>query len=132
MNKFFIYASIGVAATALLFGFGFDNSSTIEENEPAFEIPENINTIFKTSCYGCHNSESKNEKAKKKLQIDMLPSMSTGKLASKLNKMAKEVKSGDMPPEKFAEKYPERVPTDEVRETLSTWAKDTAKELAGE
>jgi len=132
MNKFLIYLGVGVSASAMLFGFTSNSSSTITDNEPAIEIPENINAIFKNSCYGCHNSESKNAKAKKKLQIDMLTSMSTGKLVSKLNKIAKEVEKGDMPTEKFAEKYPERVPTDEVRKTLVDWAKSTAEELAGE
>ena len=132
MNKFLIYVGIGVTTTALLFGFGLNNSSSVIENESSFEIPENINAIFKNSCYGCHNSESKNEKAKKKLQIDMLSSMSTVKLASKLNKIAREVEKGEMPTEKFAEKYPERVPTDEARKTLVEWAKSTAEELAGE
>ena len=38
--------------------------------EAGTKIPENINEIFKNSCYGCHNSESKNEKGR-----EILPSL---------------------------------------------------------
>ncbi len=103
------------------------NSSVPEKGE--FEIPENINAIFEKSCFGCHNSESDYQKAKDKMMIDKLGDLKKSKLVAKLNKIGKEVSEGEMPPEKFVAKYPDRVPTDAERQALVDWAKNAIKTL---
>ncbi len=71
-------------------------------------IPEGINSILDKSCFGCHNSESTNDKAKEKLLIDKLPDLSKAKLVAKLDGIAEIVGKNEMPPEKFLAKYPDK------------------------
>ena len=97
-----------------------------------YEIPDEINSIFLNSCIMCHNDEAKNEKAKKKLMLDEISSMSKSKLISKLSKISKAVSSGDMPPEKFTSKYPDKKLSEEDKNTLIAWSKNYAEELAKE
>lgn len=103
---------------------------TIQETE--FEIPENIDAIFQNSCYGCHNSDSKSKKGKKKFNIDKLSSLKKSKLISKLNKVAKTVSKGKMPTKKAVEKYPEIALTEEDKQILISWAESTATGLLAE
>lgn len=100
------------------------------EQETSFEIPDSINTIIDQSCYMCHNNDSKNTKAKMKFNFDKLADMSLSKQISKLSKIAKEVKKGDMPPEKFLANYPDKALSDEDEKSIAGWAKSYAKELS--
>ena len=103
-------------------------------NSPAgddrFEIPENVQQVIDKSCYGCHNSESQNEKGVKKLQWDKLGEMKTHKLVGKLADIADVTANSDMPPEKFLAKKPEATPTAIEKKILSEWADSTAKKLS--
>jgi cytochrome c553 len=128
MNKFLSFLALGLFSIVALSSFNLNKSIPPVDGD-SIEIPENINAIFKNSCYGCHNSESKNIKGKGKLMIDKLATLKKSKLASKLNKIVKEMNEGEMPPEKFAEKYPDRVPTAEDTKTLIDWAKSAAASL---
>ncbi len=105
-----------------------DTSSTAA----AIEIPDNVQAILDNSCYGCHNSDSKNLKGKKKLDFDKLNDLKTYKAIGKLTDVAESVTENDMPPKKFLKKHPERALTDEQKEVLTSWANSTAKSLAGE
>ncbi len=130
MNKFLTLLSILFIIYLLISSFSIVNPPV--EKATGFEIPKNIDTIFSNSCYSCHNVESKNYKAKMKLKLDELGTMKLSKLVSKLNKIAKEVEKGDMPTKKFAANYPDKMPSDEDKNTLINWARNSAKELAGE
>lgn len=133
MNKFSGYLTVGALAILLVLAF------TTKENENPvkvvkgedfnLEIPEDVNAVLQNYCFGCHNTESKNEKGKDKLTIDNLGEMPKGKLAAKLNKIAKEVDEGDMPPEKFLAKYPDKEPSKKDKKKVINWAKSAAKSL---
>lgn len=105
------------------------NTSFTEEGDP-FVIPENIDKTLKNTCYGCHNSESKNTKGKLKLKLDDFPTMKKSKLISKLSKIAKSLEKGKMPPKKFLEHYPEKALSVDDKAALIDWAKSTAQKLA--
>ncbi len=116
-----------------LSSFEYSNSTyTSFEEVDTFQLPENINTIFQNSCYGCHNNDAKAKKAKMKFNIDKLSSLKKSKLVSKLNKVAKEVKNDDMPTEKILEKYPKMALSSEQKEVLISWAESTAAALLAE
>lgn len=122
-------------ATALGFGLlSFTQESKTASIEtplnPQFEIPENVQSVIDKSCYGCHNSESQNEKGVKKLQWDKLGDMKTHKLIGKLTDIADVTANSDMPPAKFLEKKPEATPTAVEKKILTDWAESTAKKLA--
>ncbi len=124
-----------LSASALLF---MNFNSPLKEVEDtsstaaAIEIPDNVQAILDNSCYGCHNSDSKNLKGKKKLDFDKLNDLKTYKAIGKLTDVAESVTENDMPPKKFLKKHPERALTDEQKEVLTSWANSTAKSLAGE
>lgn len=123
---------------AIIVGFTFYNFNTpVIKNSNQYNsldsipMPENVNTIVQHSCYGCHNSKSKNEKAKDKFQFDELHSLSTFKVVGKMSDVQKELNKNKMPPKKFLEKYPDRALSDEDKTTLLNWAKETSDNLTG-
>ena len=85
-------------------------------------IPEEINNIFDKSCFGCHNSDSKNEKAKEKLLIDKLTGLSKSKQVAKLDKISEIIENNEMPPEKFLARYPDKALTQAEAKKLREWA----------
>jgi hypothetical protein len=92
-------------------------------------IPDGIKDILDNSCWGCHNSESKNTKAKLKLKFDTFNDLKVSKQVSKLNKMVKEIEKGDMPPKKALEKYPSMALSADAQIQLIEWAKNSSDEL---
>jgi hypothetical protein len=133
MNKFFGYFAAGSLILSAIMAFTTDIKKNevpvISNDNYAIDIPEDVNAVLQDYCFGCHNSESKNEKGRDKLSIDKLGEMPKGKLAAKLNKLAKEIEEGEMPPKKFLEKYPEKEPAKKDKKTVVKWAKATAKGL---
>lgn len=126
-----------VIPALLISAFIFLNFNTPDNNttdQPAIgsdlSIPEDVDAVIQNSCYGCHNSDSKNQKAKLKLKFDKLEHMSTGKQVGKLTKIAKVLNKGKMPPEKFLDHYPESKLTDDQKSLLVGWAESTAKSLS--
>ncbi len=103
------------------------NTSSNYETIDEFKIPENIQKIFKKSCFDCHNSKSRGKKAKMKFNIDKLANgqYPPNKIASKMRKIVKLVSvKQSMPPKKVVKKYPEMALTNSEREILTAWAKE--------
>ena len=127
-KRFLIFA--GVIFTALLFvrsNMPDENSALNDMNRTSkFTIPGDIQPIIQKSCFGCHNQESKNDKAKAKLQFDLLEKLPKSKLAGALSEINEMVTKGDMPPAPFLEKFPNAKPTDEEKQKLITWSKEAA------
>ena len=124
-----------VASVAFLVFSLFAMSFTTNENEPEkkankIEIPSNVSEIIDNKCYGCHNSESKNKKGKKKLSFDKLNDLSTYKQIGKLESVHETIVEGEMPPSKFLDKYPNKALTAAEKETLISWAKEQGELLA--
>ena len=128
MNKFLGFFAVGLISIVALSGFNTREVTSLPDSDK-FEIPENIDAIFKNSCYGCHNTESKNEKGKDKLMIDELAKMKKGKLAAKLNEIAEVSAEGEMPPKKFLAKYPDKALSEADAKTLIEWAESAAESL---
>jgi hypothetical protein len=111
------------------FGKYGNESSTVSVPQEKFVIPEGINTILDNKCFGCHNTESTNDKAKDKLLIDKLPELSKAKLVAKLDGIAEIVGKNEMPPEKFLAKYPDKALSSDESKQLTDWAKTASEEL---
>jgi hypothetical protein len=118
-------------AFLLFASFGNDGSDLSFRSNPeeTFTIPDEINSIIDNKCFGCHNTESTNDKAKDKLLIDKLSELSKAKLIAKLNGIAETVGKNEMPPEKFLAKYPDKALTKEESKQLKDWAETTTEEL---
>lgn len=118
-----------VFALMMSFTFSENNIKSTPNAGDKFEIPTDIQEIFDKSCFGCHNTDTQNEKGKKKLMIDKLANLSKAKLVGKLDGIAETVKENEMPPEKFLKKYPDNKLTEEEAQKLIDWANNSADEL---
>ncbi len=72
----------------------------------------------------CHNPDSKNDKAKDELIWQDLPTMKKPFLAKKLYGVQEVLEDGEMPPEKFLSKYPDKELTKEESEILYKWTEE--------
>lgn len=132
-TKFSILVILPVIGFAFVLFTSFENNgsntSLNSAPEEKFLIPEEINSILDNKCFGCHNTESTNDKAKEKLLIDKLSDLTKAKLVSKLDGIAETVGKNEMPPEKFLAKYPEKELTKEESKQIENWAKAASEEL---
>jgi len=133
MKKPLLFLTILIAGAAVMFlSFTSINAAAPDStasNNAAIEIPENVQQVIDKSCFGCHNSESRSDKAKKKLQWDKLGELKTYKLVGTLSDISDVVTKHDMPPKEFLEKKPEATPTAVEKKILAEWAESTAKML---
>lgn len=130
MKNIYLGSAISVALVIFLSSFSLNTANI--EGDDTFVIPDNINKTLQKSCYGCHNSESKNMKGKMKLKLDEFPTMKKSKLISKLSKISKTLGKDKMPPKKFLSHYPEKALSSDEKAALMDWAKSTATKLAEE
>lgn len=113
----FLFAMIVVSAT----------DKPKSENIP--KLPENVKAIIDKSCFGCHNTDSRNEDAKEDLDFKKLEGLSFMKKISAYKHIGEVVEENEMPPKKFLEKRPEKKLTDKEKEILIAWAKKEAETL---
>jgi hypothetical protein len=110
------------------------NSVQTKEFNPVndkYEVPENVQAIIDKSCFGCHHSDSKNEKGKKKLSWDLMKNgYKTHKIIAKLGEIEESLQKNEMPPEKFLAKYPDKKLSDADRDIMISWARETAKTMS--
>lgn len=118
-----------ILMTALFVGLIFLNFTYIKINmdtppeDYSLNMSEEVKSVIDQSCYGCHNSESKNLKAKNKLNFDRIgKEYSAIKSAGKLKEIAEVIQENDMPPSKFLKNYPEKALTEAQKTLLSDWA----------
>ncbi len=95
----------------------------------AVDMPDNVKAIIEKSCFGCHNTDSKNDKAKDKLDLKTLGDLDTPKMIHALKEISEVVEENDMPPAKFLEKFPDKKLTDVEKKILMDWADNQAKSL---
>lgn len=85
--------------------------------------------IIDQKCFGCHNPESKSEKARKKLMWDKLPQLSKAAQLKTVNGILEVLSKGEMPPEKYLQFKPEGKLSEAEVKTLTAWAETNAKKL---
>ncbi len=131
-KQLFLFSMAIVSFLLLSFSANTNVSANkeIPVNPSVMEIPDSIQVIIDKSCYGCHSSDSKNFKGKMKLNFDKLNDVKMHKLIAKLTDIAEEVKNDDMPPKKAIKKHPEIALSDVQKNTLASWASETAAKLA--
>ncbi|NOX84785.1 MAG: heme-binding domain-containing protein [Chlorobi bacterium] len=96
---------------------------------PGLAIPDDVQQIIDNHCSGCHSSDSKNEKAKKKLKFDKLTQLRKSKQVAKLGKIADVIKEDEMPPAKFLEHKPQAALSADQKTTLISWAESASGSL---
>lgn len=136
MKKIFPIISMLLFIFAFALGFNVpaDNQEPppVPEDELALGFPEDVMDIMERSCFGCHTAESSNKKGKFKLNFSKWDDWKTSKKIGKLDKICEEVKEGEMPPEKFIEKYPDRELSENEAEIICNWVDKEVDNLIGE
>ena len=124
MNRFII--SFLVFSLLAVYSQATEKSS---EEKQLKEMPANVKAVVEKSCFGCHNTDSRNEDAREELDFKTLNDLKTFKLIGTLRDIAEVMEKDEMPPKKFLEKYPERAPSEEEEKLLSDWVKKEAQRI---
>jgi len=124
-----IRKSVFMIATVLLFATYSVSAIGTETGSKAPAMPDNVKAIIEKSCFGCHNTDSKNDKAKEKLDLKTMESLGKKEMIHALREIGKTVEENEMPPAKFLEKYPDKKLTDAEKKLLIDWANSEAKAM---
>lgn len=131
MKKLLLLFSIATFSGLIFMNFNSVEPKISNPENNKYEVPENVQAIIDKSCYACHNTDSKNEKGKKKLNWDfMKDGYKKYKVIAKLSEIEEILQKNEMPPEKFLAKYPDKKLSDKDRETMIEWARTTAKKMS--
>lgn len=117
----------------LFAGFFFLSLTSGANEKPSKSQPANmsdeVKVVIEQKCFGCHNTDSKNDKAKEDLDFNTLDGLSKMKQISAYNKIAEVLEKQEMPPQKFLERFPDKNVTEAERTLLMDWAKKEAESL---
>lgn len=128
MKKYLLAVAVFMTGLVFLnFNLKSEKAAPVAPSETEFSIPADVQSVLDNSCYGCHNSDSKNTKGKAKIKFDELGSLKTSKLVGKMGKIVDVVNEGDMPPKKFLENKPKAALSEEQKVLLVNWAESIAK-----
>lgn len=83
-------------------------------------IPENINKIFQTSCFGCHGSNGR-ILPMTKLNFSKWAEYGAEKEAEIASKICSTLNEGSMPPKSTRKSTPELIPTKEQAALICKW-----------
>lgn len=119
---------ISLAFTMFL-SIGLLKASVNPAETKAPAIPDNVKAVIEKSCFGCHNTDSKNDKAKEKLDLKTFDALGKKEMIHALGEIAETVEGNEMPPAKFLEKFPDKKLTDAEKKILIDWAKSEGKAL---
>ncbi|MCF6242112.1 MAG: heme-binding domain-containing protein [Bacteroidales bacterium] len=130
MKKLVLFSIIAFGGLVFM-NFSRVENQTINPQNNKYEVPENVQAIIDRSCFGCHNSDSKNEKGKKKLSWDLMKKgYKTHKIIAKLGEIEEVLQKNEMPPEKFLAKYPDKKLSDDERNIMIKWAQEMTKKMS--
>jgi len=93
------------------------------------DIPFNVRAILENTCVGCHNTDSKNEKAKEKLDLKTYDQLDKAGMLHALKEINDTLEKNEMPPEKFLEKFPDKKLSDVDKKTLMDWVNSETQAL---
>ncbi|HKJ43597.1 MAG TPA: heme-binding domain-containing protein [Sunxiuqinia sp.] len=121
-----------IAGLLLTFMFSAILASAVElpKNEKiTYKMPHKVKAVFENKCFGCHNNESRSDKAKDKLNFDKLSDLTKVEKLGTFNHVKKVLDEGKMPPKKFLERYPEKGLTAGESKLLNDWVQKESKSL---
>jgi cytochrome c551/c552 len=129
--------SVAVVAVLALASLAFTQKPATEkvsflQDQAGITFPENVKTIIDAKCMGCHKPDSRNTKAKEKLQWADVPKMNKEDQEHLIDELFEVLEEGKMPPKKVLERRPQMKLTDEETKTLLAWAEAEEKRLKGE
>jgi hypothetical protein len=99
------------------------------DTSPEKLFPEEISTILKSSCYDCHYTGAKAEKALKAANFEEWEGYRAIKKIAVLGEICKVLEEGKMPPEKYLEQKPDKKLSEEQVKLLCEWTEQEAEKL---
>lgn len=105
------------------------NDSNKTESYPPATMPDDVKAVIQNKCFGCHNTDSKNDKAKEDLDFKTFDELSKIKQISSYKKISEVLEENEMPPKKFLDHYPDKKLTEDEKKMLMKWAKAEAEKL---
>jgi hypothetical protein len=118
-----------LGALTMFLSIGLLNASVNPTETKTPAVPDNVKAIIEKSCFGCHNTDSKNDKAKEKLDLKTFDALGKKEMIHALGEIAETVEENEMPPAKFLEKFPDKKLTDAEKKILIDWANNEGKAL---
>ena len=101
------------------------------KSQEEMQLPEDVKGVIDNKCFGCHNSDSKNDKAKEKLDFKTFNELPMVKKIGAFNHISEVLEKNEMPPEKFLARFPDKKLTDEETKILTEWVKKETSSLMG-
>ena len=98
-------------------------------SEPQTDFPKKVETILTNSCYDCHTTGSKAEKAVKALDFKKWEEYKLTKKISLLTKICEVVEEAEMPPGKYLEQHPEKALSESDIKTICNWTQKESEKL---
>lgn len=98
-------------------------------SEPISEFPKKVSTIITNSCYDCHTTGAKAEKAVKALDFKNWDEYKLTKQITLLTKICQVLENGEMPPEKYLGQHPEKALSESDVKTICNWTKKETEKL---
>ncbi|WP_321344118.1 heme-binding domain-containing protein [uncultured Draconibacterium sp.] len=92
-------------------------------------MPDDVKAVIENSCFGCHNTDSRNEDGKKELDFNKLDSLSKIKMISTYKEIGEVLEKNEMPPKKFLERFPDKALSEDHKQLLLDWSKKEAEAL---
>jgi mono/diheme cytochrome c family protein len=123
-NRLYLFVVAALVMTAFL-----AVGSTFGEIQKVPGYPEEVGKILKNSCFACHVTDAKGDKAKAALDFQIWEEYKLTKKISLLNKIGKVVDEGNMPPGKYLENNPDRALSEEQVKLIRDWSKKETEDL---
>lgn len=121
------YSLVVVAAIVFLPGLFTSDASA---PAPGLKYPKKVDAVIQDKCFGCHNQNGKNEKAKQKLMWDQLLTLPANEQAATLGEIQETLEKGSMPPARFLENNPDKKLTDAEAALMKKWAAKAVKKAS--
>jgi hypothetical protein len=133
MKKTIFPIMLMIAAALAVMAFTFPSVKTVNppQDKPASVFPDTIQKIFESSCFDCHSDAASNAKAKMKLNFSKWSELTDAKKVGKMEGISEVIKSGDMPPGKYVEKFPDKALTMEQKDVVNKWITGESAKLMG-
>ena len=121
MKKFFRFECLICQMALIVMLASIQITSGQTGQKQTSPIPENINKIFQTSCYGCHGSNGR-ILPMTKLNFSKWAEYGAEKETEKASKICSMLNEGLMPPKSSRKSNPELIPTKEQTALICKWA----------
>lgn len=124
----------------------FSVGVSVNAIERHYNVPQNVGSLLKTSCYDCHSNNTKYpwynnvqpvafwlnshiNDGKRHLNFDEFNSYPAEKKKKKLQEVAETIENGEMPLSSYSLIHSDAKLSASDKQTLVDWAKTTSKEI---